>query len=110
MKTVKTKKKKKEKRNKWLPFRRQAEDNPPDTKPKVKTPKSTKKAKNKSFLESSDDEAANMDDPENNMNVDPENKENVPSAKAKSKKDEPKPAGKSLDMVKKMDMTKLKKL
>jgi len=36
--------------------------------------------------------------------------ENVPSAKAKSKKDDAKPAGKSLDMVKKMDMTKLKKL
>ena len=110
MKTVKTKTKKKEKRNKWLPFRRQAEDNPPDTEPKVKTPKSTKKAKNKSFLESSDDEAANKEDPENNENVDPENKEYVSSSKTKSKKDDPKPAGKSLDTVKKMDMTKLKKL
>ena len=108
MKTVKTKKK--EKRNKWLPFRRPAEENPTDIEPKVKTPKSTKKAKNKSFLESSDDEAENRDDPENNENVDPQNKENVPSAKNKSKKDDPKPAGKSLDMVKKMDMAKLKKL
>merc|ERR1712079_246099 len=103
MKTVKTKKKK-EKRNKWLPFRRPEDDDPTTSQQvKVKTPRQSKKAKNKSFLESSDEEnpidEANAQ--ENDENVDPENKENVP-APSEKKKVTPKKSVNPLDKLKKM--------
>jgi len=100
---VEKKKKKKKKRgpNKWMPFRR-AEGTKPPSPEAVKEKKSTK-AKNKSFLDSSDDEvqkagkssddepqnagsaekAMNKDKESNDENADPENKENVPQKKAK---------------------------
>ena len=111
MKTVKTKKKK-EKRNKWLPFRRPEDDDPTTSQQvKVKTPRQTKKAKNKSFLESSDEESPTYEAnaQENDENVDPENKENVPALSEK-KKVSPKKSVNPLDKVKKMDMDRLKKM
>ena len=109
MKTVKSKKKK-EKRNKWLPFRRHVEDTPSDVPSKVKTPiKSTKKLKHRSFLESSDDEIENREELGNNENIDPQDMEKATYTSQKPKQ-KPIPASKPLDMVKKMDMSKLKKL
>merc|ERR1719481_1792133 len=69
MKTVKTKKKK-EKRNKWMPFRRPDEEAPKVSTPAPKSSTQSKKSKNKSFLESSDED----NDPDNNLI---ENDENV---------------------------------
>merc|ERR1712142_744865 len=87
------KKKKKKKRgpNKWMPFRRAEGTKPPSPTPVVKEKKSTK-SKNKSFLDSSDDEKENAENNEgvmsdenendnNDENADPENKENVPEKK-----------------------------
>jgi len=118
MKTVKTKKKK-EKRNKWLPFRRPDEETPTVSTPAAKSSTQSKKSKNKSFLESSDEE----NDPDNNLvendeNADPKDKENLPSPvmktkakeKEKDKESPKKPAVNPLDRVKKLDMSKLKKL
>merc|ERR1712106_600501 len=95
------KKKKKRGPNKWLPFRRPEEAMPP---PPAKSPASEKKkstkAKNKSFLDRSDEEqeenADNIDEPVedvieeednvNDENADPENKENVPAKKTPTPK------------------------
>merc|ERR1712240_472318 len=91
------KKKKKKKRgpNKWMPFRRAEGTKPPSPTPVVKEKKSTK-SKNKSFLDSSDDEKENAENNEDVMsgdnedddddeNADPENKENVPKKKTPKK-------------------------
>merc|ERR1712130_305797 len=91
------KKKKKKKRgpNKWMPFRRAEGTKPPSPTPVVKEKKSTK-SKNKSFLDSSDDEKENAENNEgvmsdenendnNDENADPENKENVPKKKTPKK-------------------------
>merc|ERR1719318_1468193 len=96
---VEKKKKKKRGPNKWMPFRRAEADMPPPPAVKEKTPgkeqKKSTKAKNASFLDSSDEEKEeNVDDVEdvvddmevNDENADPENKENVPQKKTPTPK------------------------
>ena len=111
LKTVK-KKKKKEKRNKWLPFRKPAIDDAPTEKPvETKSPRSSK-VKNKKFLDSSDDED-HVENKENEENVNP--KTSGSDKKTKSLKSSSKAAKETVDVnpfdrLEKLNVDKIKKL
>eukprot|EP00092_Neocalanus_flemingeri_P015916 GFUD01017233.1.p1 GENE.GFUD01017233.1~~GFUD01017233.1.p1 ORF type:complete len:1724 (+),score=585.73 GFUD01017233.1:81-5252(+) len=109
---VEKKKKKKRGPNKWMPFRREEGAMPPPPPQEKEKEKKSTKSKNKSFLDSSDedrdekeDDVDNVEDIEfNDENADPENKENVPQKKTPTpKKDPPK-------KLQKLDKARLLKL
>ena len=103
------KKKKKEKRNKWLPFRKAEADAPPQNSPvQSKSQKKTKRAKNASFLDSSDDEQKvdDVDDKEEDV----EKKSNKTSPKEKEKSKSSKTDVNPFDRIKPLDKDRLLKL
>ena len=100
-------KKKKEKKNKWLPFRKAESDAVPQDSPvQPKPQKKSKRANNASFLDSSDD-----DDEKKIDNVDNNEKSSDHSTKTTSKeKENSKSSVNPFDRIKPLDKDKLLKL